>query len=230
MLDGLKSVVNEMTELDAEYKRKRDELVLRTTQLINDDNKTITQEVINYIYWESGISAEPLATALGIHVSSLSKKVAEYRMGIPCSNCGEDIFFTFKSKSEISTKKSEKNRYGIICPKCLKIEKEKEKAAEQKKRETQKLKRQNKIDKLCTMPYDEYLHTPHWRKTKKKAIQDADFMCSDCGRDNVPLDVHHKTYEHKGYEYPEDLQVVCRKCHEHIHGRKFPVNPLFVPT
>lgn len=43
-------------------------------------------------------------------------------------------------------------------------------------------------------------------------------MCQRCKREGVPLDVHHRNYEHLFYERPGDLVVLCRKCHERMHA------------
>ena len=32
------------------------------------------------------------------------------------------------------------------------------------------------------------------------------------------LQVHHRTYQRRGYERLDDLTVLCRKCHERQHG------------
>ena len=34
------------------------------------------------------------------------------------------------------------------------------------------------------------------------------------------LDVHHKTYARLGCEAPEDLEVLCRACHDERHTRR----------
>lgn len=221
MLSKLKAVVSELEELEVKYKRNREGLMHGIASVLNDGN--IPQEVIDYYYWESGLSGEPLANALGVKLASLGKKVTEYQISVKCNSkkCNNLVFFPVKTKSEMIAKKAEKKRVGVMCPDCIKISEDKKKAKEQKKRETRKAKNQLKIAELQAMPYDEYLKTAHWDKTRKSALIRAGHKCSDCFRRNVPLDVHHKTYEHRGYEYPEDLKVVCRRCHERIHGRKF---------
>lgn len=221
VLSKLKAVVVELEELEAEYKRNREGLMLGIASVLNAGN--IPQEVIDYYYWESGLSGEPLADALGVKLASLNKKVTEYQISVKCNSkkCNNLVFFPVKTKSEMITKKAEKKRVGVMCPDCIKISEDKKKAKEQKKRETRKAKNQQKIEELQAMPYEEYLKTPHWNKTRRAALVRARYSCSECYRMNVPLDVHHLTYEHRGYEYPRDLKVVCRRCHERIHGRKF---------
>jgi hypothetical protein len=69
--------------------------------------------------------------------------------------------------------------------------------------------------------YAEYLASSHWKILREQAIASAPF----CWRCELPrwlaviaydqdLHVHHSTYERLGRELPEDLEVLCRRCHE----------------
>jgi len=69
---------------------------------------------------------------------------------------------------------------------------------------------------LRDMPYDEYLQTSHWHSKRYQALDRAKHRCQLCNS-SKRLDVHHRTYENLGHEEPEDLIVLCRKCHEHFH-------------
>lgn len=68
----------------------------------------------------------------------------------------------------------------------------------------------------------QYLQSPHWKSTRLEAIENADNKCEQC---QIPrwlakiaydqdLNVHHLSYANKGREEPEDLQALCRRCHE----------------
>ena len=74
--------------------------------------------------------------------------------------------------------------------------------------------RQQLIDK---MSYEEYLLTPEWLDTRRRALVKSGYRCERCGS-KTELNVHHKTYERKGHERPEDLIVLCKTCHEKEHG------------
>ena len=65
-----------------------------------------------------------------------------------------------------------------------------------------------------------YLNSIYWvRYVRPFMLGRADHKCESCGRrDDVVLDVHHKTYDRLGFELPEDLEVLCRDCHEAEHG------------
>ena len=71
------------------------------------------------------------------------------------------------------------------------------------------------------MDKDEYrnyiLHSAHWRRMREQVLIYAHHMCQRCEK-NMARDVHHLTYERLGEEELEDLQAICRECHEFIHG------------
>jgi len=63
----------------------------------------------------------------------------------------------------------------------------------------------------------EYLQSPLWRSIRLKAIEHYGEICGKCG--GYGNDVHHLTYDRVGgEELLEDLQVLCRDCHEAIHA------------
>ena len=62
-----------------------------------------------------------------------------------------------------------------------------------------------------------YLQSPLWKQIRQKAIDAYGTICGKCG--NHGTDVHHLTYDRVGgNELLEDLQVLCRECHEAIHA------------
>lgn len=66
--------------------------------------------------------------------------------------------------------------------------------------------------------YEAYLKSPQWADKRLSAIERAGRRCQVCAAKGAPLDVHHNGYRNLGNEPPEDLLVVCRGCHERIHG------------
>lgn len=68
--------------------------------------------------------------------------------------------------------------------------------------------------------YADYLRSPHWQKTRAEAIDRAGGRCQVCNAATA-LQVHHRTYQRRGYEDPADLIVLCDDCHKtfHAHGR-----------
>lgn len=69
-------------------------------------------------------------------------------------------------------------------------------------------------------------HAKYMRSEEWQAIRDLKFsitgrQCEKCGALHQ-LDVHHLNYDRfGGDELMTDLQVLCRSCHEAVHGRKF---------
>lgn len=67
------------------------------------------------------------------------------------------------------------------------------------------------------MLHREYLKSPLWREVRNRALEQYGSICSKCG--GYGTDVHHKTYRGAGgNERMEDLQVLCRGCHEAFHS------------
>lgn len=72
---------------------------------------------------------------------------------------------------------------------------------------------------LNLMPYTDYLQSPHWRETRKKALDRAGNKCLVCNAEQL-LQVHHRTYERRGFEDQNDLAVMCAKCHQIFHENR----------
>ena len=68
--------------------------------------------------------------------------------------------------------------------------------------------------------YDDYLRSEEWASIRSSIRVRCNGACEHCG--GAMDDVHHLTYEHVGDEPLEDLQGLCRDCHETAH-RKNPI-------
>lgn len=73
---------------------------------------------------------------------------------------------------------------------------------------------------LQSLSYQDFLRSFYWDVVRKYKLHKADFQCELCSNKGETLNVHHKTYDHHGYEhqYLEDLIVLCRTCHERHHN------------
>lgn len=71
---------------------------------------------------------------------------------------------------------------------------------------------------LSVVPYDDYLHSAHWQRTRQLALEHYGRSCFSCGATSQ-LQVHHRTYERVGSERLRDLAVVCDDCHRRIHRK-----------
>src|SRR6184192_270343 len=80
-----------------------------------------------------------------------------------------------------------------------------------------------RIQVLAAMPYPDYLKTPEWQYRRSEALVRVAYRCQIC---NTPdhLNVHHRDYERRGNERPEDLTVLCGSCHQLYHD-KLPAPP-----
>jgi len=65
--------------------------------------------------------------------------------------------------------------------------------------------------------YKRYLVSAQWQVTRARAIIRAGGRCERCAA-TQQLEAHHLTYERLGREKPEDLEILCRKCHRRYHG------------
>ena len=71
---------------------------------------------------------------------------------------------------------------------------------------------------ILQMPYKDFLQTPYWKAISQKVMKKANYKCQLCNS-NENLNVHHRTYEHHGYElyHINDLICLCQDCHEIHH-------------
>lgn len=75
----------------------------------------------------------------------------------------------------------------------------------------------DRLVELAAMPYRDYLLTDEWAE-RREAIRDrAGRRCEHCGGTHR-LQVHHTTYERRGYEWPADLKLLCGHCHTACHA------------
>src|SRR3972149_4064096 len=62
-----------------------------------------------------------------------------------------------------------------------------------------------------------YFRSSQWRKFRKYIIAERGNKCQRCGLYRFgkgELHVHHLRYDRLKREIPEDVQVICRHCHE----------------
>jgi 5-methylcytosine-specific restriction endonuclease McrA len=73
---------------------------------------------------------------------------------------------------------------------------------------------------LKSMNYKKFLGTIYWDIVRNYTLYKAGYACALCHKQGQ-LQVHHRTYEHRGEEiyYPKDLIVLCSNCHAKFHDK-----------
>jgi 5-methylcytosine-specific restriction endonuclease McrA len=82
---------------------------------------------------------------------------------------------------------------------------------------TARLARQARTAQLRKMGA-KYREQPEWQVRRVQALVRAGNQCQACSSRDTTLDVHHNSYQNYGDEKPQDLVVLCRKCHRKFHG------------
>lgn len=78
---------------------------------------------------------------------------------------------------------------------------------------------------MTKIEYREYLASPHWQATRREMLR-TQAECNQCYiprwlanlRDGQDFNVHHRSYVNLGNERPEDLEVLCHRCHQLEHS------------
>jgi hypothetical protein len=77
-------------------------------------------------------------------------------------------------------------------------------------------------ERLKRLPYKRFLQTDYWLTVSSYVKQRDNNKCVQCG-ETRNLNVHHLTYDNRGYEYrthETDLITLCEECHSAIHNIK----------
>lgn len=166
-----------------------------------------------YLYWNlpdvpcSVLASVVVGDAKNVH-KLLSLLPAEI-LDVKCASCGGDI--DIKSRTALK----EAGRWEPpICKACQEIEN----LYRNDKYHSQEESKAQRLQVLHTMPYRDYLLTEEWLETRNRKLKQAHFSCQLCGSGGL-LNVHHRTYDRRGYEDMADLIVLCHPCHAKFHGK-----------
>ncbi len=159
------------------------------------------------LYWEHGIKASLLASALGVTLVQLAPLKGVDDVETICG-CGD--LFVARCRSHADRKAALDGR--LSCLAC----KPHQYGGPERLPGRRDLER---VAALRSMPYESYLLTPEWAETRTKALDRARHACQVCSS-KYGLEVHH-SYDRLGSEQPRDLTVLCRDCHRvfHQYGR-----------
>lgn len=66
--------------------------------------------------------------------------------------------------------------------------------------------------------YQDKLSDPRWQRRRLEIFKRDDWKCVECGRNKLPLHVHHLKYHNEPWDAPEeDLTTLCQLCHFFVH-------------
>ena len=70
--------------------------------------------------------------------------------------------------------------------------------------------------------YERFLQTRYWHAIRLKVISDRKRVCEVCSEKRSDVEIHHRTYDHRGEEYAflTDLRLLCGRCHNMAHELK----------
>ena len=61
--------------------------------------------------------------------------------------------------------------------------------------------------------YNCHIGSTEWKRFKREVIKQRGNRCERCGHVSAYLELHHKHYHSLGSEQPEDVELLCPKCH-----------------
>lgn len=203
----------------------RDQFVAVAQQLITNADAETSKQLLGYMYWEApAIPVSLVSEALGVKDREIQQVVGIYLLPVNCSNCQTESHVEVKSRNQLveiqralkSTKPSRQFHY--LCSPCQSENQAKNKESSARW-EAERREQAERYGELHTMPYREYLQTPEWQQTRIACLKRARFRCQVCNTGEQTLNVHHRTYERRGYEENADLIVLCHECHQIFHDK-----------
>jgi hypothetical protein len=181
------------------------------------------------LYWHApDVPVQIIAESLGLEPARVRSLAEENPTAIVrCLDCDQPIRpqgrYHFQEMLSAAEEFNEDpqllRRYlytGLHCEDCA-LEREDRWGEEWARQEREY---QQRLLELRTMPYQEYLRTPEWRRRRERKLDQADRRCQLCNRHHRSLNVHHRTYENLGEELDGDLIVLCRACHGTFHEHR----------
>jgi hypothetical protein len=144
------------------------------------------------------------------------------RRSTTCENCGSNNTRVFKREMTNWNSEDKKIKWLVkmICLDCnhcsgalphklFDIDKLPEKTQEQEFQ----FKARKQFD-----DYYEYINSDDWKRKTEVWKSIVNYKCEICGKNNIILQAHHKSYENFKHETKKDILIVCENCHKKIHG------------
>jgi 5-methylcytosine-specific restriction endonuclease McrA len=70
--------------------------------------------------------------------------------------------------------------------------------------------------------YQRHIASSRWKELRLKIIEQRGGKCQRCNSDSLDLELHHLHYRSLGNELPEDVELLCPKCHETADAARRP--------
>lgn len=79
---------------------------------------------------------------------------------------------------------------------------------------------QDSVRRRAAQDYSEFLSSEYWHDVRSLVLC-RDARCTSCGS-TTRLEVHHKTYAHRGDElrHLDDMTTLCSDCHRLVHAAR----------
>lgn len=214
-LVAVKAEIDRIADLQAQIETQKQRIQDVATEVLAELPEEDQQTVAIGLYWLFPIvKVSSIAEALGFsRVADVCKYVGKGSIELQCQVCKKWFVRQVSSRGEASLENSIR---GHICSDCRETSSQAWQQAQLKVKEKEE-KREREIERLRTMPYSEYLQTTHWQEVRANVLRHAKYRCQLCNAKNTQLHVHHKTYEHRGFEHWDDLIVLCAACHRKFH-------------
>lgn len=75
------------------------------------------------------------------------------------------------------------------------------------------------VDEQGWADYSAYVASAHWRRFRARYFECHEAKCWVCTKTDVRLVLHHLTYARMGWEWPEDVIPLCKRCHALVHSK-----------
>jgi 5-methylcytosine-specific restriction endonuclease McrA len=221
-MDELEAVLRDIQDMEDAIRELKERLCeiprQMATQIVDEE---ALQNAAAYLYWRMPeVPTQAIRNGLlGTDDKQFRKIVGKARGTITCDRCGKPIAFRSRTHMKDVIESVRKGRakyaegYTVLCDPCW----QEVQAERTTKYRQDEVVYRERLHKLKTMPYREYLQTPEWQQRRKQHLRSAGYRCQVCNASGVPLNVHHRTYERRGEERYKDLIALCQDCHELFH-------------
>jgi len=211
------------------YAQRIEEIKIRkanyTSELISvlkQEKNQLNSDFMEWLYWETEFSLEMIAEIMDIPFRNITRLTPSHNVPYICHGCKETRYKNCTSRTDRAAFLAPKNLNSHLCEECTEAWRKLTEERETKIIQAQEEKAKIKSKFLHEMPYDEFLRTTYWKKFAKERMREVGYKCTKCGRSDLVLNVHHLTYERRGYERVSDVEVLCKACHLEAHNMPVP--------